>query len=519
MARLWLLPGALLMLAPLLMAQDAVLPLITSPAPEDVAVSIYRATGRSADQPIARGNPQGFALISETRTITIPPGRAVVRFEGVAGNIYPETAIVEGLPAGVRERNLDADLLSPRSLYDRALGRQVTVRRTNVATGVVREVPATIRSSADGALLVSIEGGVEALKCTGQRDAILYPAIPSGLSPKPTLSIETQAERATTATIRLSYLAAGFDWQADYVVELAPDRRSASLFGWVTLASSDPTSFRGGAAVIAGRINRDAQAPRPPVARPLSLRCFPVPPPLSTLGQKRVDFHRVSAPPPPPPPPPPPMAMAARMEAQDIVVTGAKVSREDLADLKLYRLAGPVTVASQAQKQVRLIAKPRVAAALIYEARVYQGEVEDSTLILRARNTAAAGLGEPLPAGQAVVFTAAGARSVLLGQGATADKAVGEQVEIKLGAPPNVTTRIAPLAETLTTRSRRYRMIVTNANPWVVTYEARINPGDDGVRLERPSTRLTTKDGKPLWSVTVPANGTAALDYTIRDRG
>lgn len=263
MARLWLLPGALLMLAPLLMAQDAVLPLVTSPAPEDVAVSIYRATGRSADQPIARGNPQGFALISETRTITIPPGRAVVRFEGVAGNIYPETAIVEGLPAGVRERNLDADLLSPRSLYDRALGRQVTVRRTNVATGAVREVPATIRSSADGALLVSIEGGVEALKCTGQRDAILYPAIPPGLSPKPTLSIETQAERATTATIRLSYLAAGFDWQADYVVELAPDRRSASLFGWVTLASSDPTSFRGGAAVIAGRINRDAQAPRP----------------------------------------------------------------------------------------------------------------------------------------------------------------------------------------------------------------------------------------------------------------
>lgn len=207
------------------------------------------------------------------------------------------------------------------------------------------------------------------------------------------------------------------------------------------------------------------------------------------------------------------------MEAQDIVVTGAKVSREDLADLKLYRLAGPVTVASQAKKQVRLIAKPRVAAALIYEARVYQGEVEDITLILRARNTAAAGLGEPLPAGQAVVFTAAGARSVLLGQGATADKAVGEQVEIKLGAPPNVTTRIAPLAETLTTRSRRYRMIVTNANPWDVTYEARINPGDDGVRLERPSTRLTTKDGKPLWSVTVPANGTAALDYTIRDRG
>lgn len=515
MARLRLLPGAPLMLAPLmlaplLMAQDAVPPLVTSPAPEDVAVSIYRATGRSADQPIARGNPQGFALISETRTITIPAGRAVVRFEGVAGNIYPETAIVEGLPAGVRERNLDADLLSPRSLYDRALGRRVIVRRTDKATGAVREVPATIRSSADGALLVSIDGGVEALKCTGLNETIVYPAIPPGLSAKPTLSIETHAARATTATIRLSYLAAGFDWQADYVVELAPDRRSASLFGWVTLASGDPTSFRGGAAVIAGRINRDAQEPRRPVARPLPLRCFPVPPPLP---------YRDGVPPPlpPPPPPPAPLATAARFEAQDIVVTGARVSREDLADLKLYRLAGPVTVASRAQKQVRLIAKQSVAATLVYEARVYQGELAESRLILRARNTAAAGLGEPLPAGQAVVFAAGGARPVLLGQGSTADKAVGEQVEIKLGAPPNVTTRIVPMKLAVPEpRVRRFRVTVTNANAWPIAYEARIDPGGNDYRLENASRRLTAKDGQPFWSVTVPANGTVTLDYAIR---
>lgn len=511
MARLWMLPVVGLMLSAPLGAQDAAPVLITSAAPEDVAASIYRPTSRSADQPIMRDNPQGFALISETRTITIPAGRAIVRFEGVAGNIYPETAIVEGLPAGVRERNLDADLLSPRSLYDRALGRQVTVRRTNAATGAVREVPATIRSAADGAVLVSIDGGVEALKCTGQRDAILYPAIPPGLSAKPTLSIETQADRATTATIRLSYLAAGFDWQADYVVELAPDRRSASLFGWVTLASGDPTSFRGGAAVIAGRINRDSAGPRPPTARPLILRCFPVPPPLPTA--ERYFSMPLSA---PPPPPPPPMAMAARMDAQDIVVTGAKVSREDLADLKLYRLAGPVTVASQAQKQVRLIAKSRVATALVYEARIYEGEVSENALILRARNTAAAGLGEPLPAGQAVVFAANGARPILLGQGSTADKAVGEQVEIKLGPPPNVTTRITPVKlGAPDPRSRRFRLSVANANGWPIGYEARIDPGGGTARVERASARLTVKDGKPLWTVTVPANGEAVLDYSV----
>ncbi|MBY0521486.1 MAG: hypothetical protein K2P79_13790 [Sphingomonas sp.] len=515
MSRHLILAGLALLLAAPAHAQEATPVLVTSTAPDSVAVSVYRAPGRGADQAIERGDPQGFALITETRTVAIPAGRAVVRFEGVAGNIFPETAIVEGLPRGVREKNLDADLLSPRSLYDRALGRRVMVRRTNKATGKVTEEQAVIRSSADGAALVSIGGGVEALKCTGLNETIIYPEVPPGLSAKPTLSIETESDRPVTATITLAYLAGGFDWQADYVVQLAPDRRSAELFAWVTLASSDPTSFRGGAAVIAGRVNREAEAPTPPTARPLELRCFPVPPPLPYRDGQ----------PYPSPPPPPPMAMAApmetlavrRAEAQDIVVTGSMAKREDLADLKLYRLNGPVTVASRAQKQVGFLAKPRVAVSLIYESRLYQGAVSQTQLILRAQNKATSGLGEPLPAGHAVVFAANADRPILLGEGSTADKAVGEQVELKLGAPPNVKAAIEEIdVEPYDPKRDRYRLTVTNANAWPIAYEARIDPGNVDHRLERPSARLGVKDGNPFWSVTVPANGTVTLDYTIR---
>ncbi|MBY0284697.1 MAG: hypothetical protein K2W81_12145 [Sphingomonas sp.] len=504
---------AVVLTAPLA-AQAPTPAVITSAAPDSVAVSVYRAPGRGADQAIDRGNPQGFALITEKRTVTIPAGRAVVRFEGVAGNIFPETAIVEGLPSGVREKNLDADLLSPRSLYDRALGRRVMVRRTNKATGKVTEEQAVIRSSADGAALVTIGGGVEALKCTGLNETIVYPAVPPGLSAKPTLSIETDSDRPVTATITLAYLAGGFDWQADYVVQLAPDRRSAELFAWVTLASSDPTSFRGGAAVIAGRVNRDAETPTPPTARALDLRCFPVPPPLG--GRVRSDYAFA------PPPPPAPMAMLVRGmvadEAQSVVVTGARAKREDIADLKLYRLNGPVTVASNAQKQVGFLAKPKVAVALIYESRVYQGDVSQTQLIVRAQNKPVAGLGEPLPAGHAVVFAANGPRPILIGESSTADKAVGEQVEFKLGPSPNigVSTKAIPVTPR-DGRRNRYRLTVTNANGWPVAYEARIEPGGDSYSLESPSARLGTKDGKPFWAITVPANGSVSLDYTIRD--
>ncbi|MEB0222407.1 hypothetical protein, partial [Pseudomonas sp. AB12(2023)] len=85
---------------------------------------------RSADSPIDLSWLGGYALITEQRRVAIPAGRTTLRFEGVAAGILPESAIVTGLPNGVREKNLDAELLSPRSLYAGTFGRPVTLRRT-----------------------------------------------------------------------------------------------------------------------------------------------------------------------------------------------------------------------------------------------------------------------------------------------------------------------------------------------------------------------------------------------------
>jgi hypothetical protein len=56
---------------------------------------------------------EGFALITETRTVHLPAGLSRLRFEGVADGIEPASAIVTGLPEGVIEKNRDAKLLSP----------------------------------------------------------------------------------------------------------------------------------------------------------------------------------------------------------------------------------------------------------------------------------------------------------------------------------------------------------------------------------------------------------------------
>lgn len=483
--------------------------LVVSPAPETVSVTLYRAPDRNAETPIDRDNPEGFALITETRRITVPAGRAVVRFEGVAGNIFPETALIAGLPAGVREKNLDADLLSPRSLYDRALGRRVMIRRTDRKTGRVLEEQATIRSAADGAAIIERGGGIEALRCTGMAEAIVYPEVPAGLSARPTLSIETESATPVTATVTLTYLAGGFDWQADYLVQLAPDGQSATLNAWATLASSDVTAFAGRAALVAGRVNRDSESPAPPSGEELELSCW---------------NNAADIPPPPPPPPPRRMMVASTpmevqlKEAQDVVVTGtARVAvREQLADLNLYRVPGAVTVAPKAQKQVGLLAPARLAVRSVYRSRINGSSADEPELLLRFTNDKASGLGAPIPAGRVVLFGSGASRPVLLGEASVEDKAVGEKVEIAAGPQPGVTAEIEDISSAqLPLDVERYRLTVTNRTGAAIAYEAEFEIEDDQA-LRSPSARLARRNGRPLWLVSVPSGGTAVLDYTVR---
>lgn len=485
--------------------------LVTSAGPEKVSVTVYRAPDRAADRRIVRGSPQGYALITETRTVTLPAGRAVLRFEGVAGNIFPESAIIGGLPAGVREKNLDADLLSPRSLFDRALGRRVLIRRTDRATGKVIEEQAVIRSASNGAAVLQTGDGYEALRCDGLAQAIVYAGVPAGLSAKPTLSVETDSDGPVTATVTLSYLAGGFDWQADYVVTMRPGGASADLFAWVTMASSDVTSFvDAGTQVVAGKPNRVDDAPSfgPDSNQRLTLKCWRSGPPAIP--------YQAGGPPPPPPPPPPPAMLSSpvmmRAEAMDVVVTGAarKAVQEELGDLKLYRISDPVTVASQSQKQVALLSKTAVPLAVVYVSDGPAAAPSDPVLTLRGRNRTDTGLGLPLPAGRVAVFENAAGRSILIGEGATEDKAVGEEVEFKLGTTPGVHARGDAIGESGTTR--RYRLTVTNANARSIAYEAKLRVYD---RARLTGAGVTRKDGLYLWKAQVPANGTVTLEYAV----
>jgi hypothetical protein len=493
---------------------------VKSAAPDSVSVSVYRAPDRDSDTAMNLNWLEGYALVTEKRTVDIPAGKATIRFEGVAAGLFPESAIVTGLPSGVREKNLDADLLSPRSLYARMFGRPVTLRRTlpgsGPGSGGVREERAVIRSGVDGAAIVQTAVGFEVATCGGLQDELIYPEAPKDLSARPTLSIETEAAQAHRATVSLSYLAWGFDWQTNYVVTMNPDGRTADLSAWVTLASSDSTSFADAeTAVIAGEVNReDSGRGAVPTGGELVLRCS-----LSSMVpiEQPQLVEPVMA--------PAPMMMES---AADIVVTGmamksapmnapVTVQQEGLGDLKLYRVPVPVTVAANAQKQVALAQKTGVKMEALYRAEVWEDSANTVRQMLRTRNRKEEGLGLPLPGGPVTVFEPQGDAVLLSGEGGLADRAVGEDVEIMLANA----TQVSIEAETIkdTERTQTVRLTARNARAVPVQFEARIasNAGTQiqGAKTVRAGSKITRKDGRTIWAVTIPANGTVSWDYTL----
>lgn len=499
-------------------------PVVTSAGPDKVAVTLYRDPSRGSGE-INRSEPTGFALIAETRTIELPPGEVTVRFEGVAGGVVPQSAILFG--TSPRERNRDAALLSQKGLVDSFTGQSVILRRTDPATGKVSEERATVRSAADR-LVVTTTQGSEAVYCSGLAQTLIYPGVPESLSAKPVLSMTTKNQPGGRVTVTLAYIATGFDWDATYVGTLADDGKSLALLSWLTMASGDETSFIDAQTnAVAGRINRSDET-RDDTARNArndarwlnkASACWPA----GRTHQLPTGY------PPPPPPPPPPAAPAIYMEmaGADMVVTAARMKSvsapiavtavsEALGDLKLYRIPVPVTVAAQSQKQVAFLNAEKIRGELVYRSKAYGDSLEDPQMLFRFRNRKAEGLGDPLPAGKVVLYQDSQFGRQVVGESDLADKAVDEEVEIVFGRPTGVTAQIEQTREGKAGYAVAARL--KNANPFPVRYEIEFPSGSDWTFRNLPKG-LLKKPGKQIWAVTIPAGGEVKQAWKVTRLG
>ncbi|NVD28615.1 hypothetical protein HUO14_11945 [Parasphingorhabdus flavimaris] len=491
-----------------------------------VSITIYRAPGRG-DGAINVNWPQGYALITETRTVHLPAGDATVRFEGVSEGMFPESAMVTGLPQGVREKNRDARLLSPQGLVDAYLKREVSITRADKATGVSRTQDVFITAGPDGGVIFESDEGFEALRCTGLPERMTFSEIPAGLSAKPTLSILTTSPQAVTAKLTLTYLASGFDWQADYIATVkqreVQEKPKMDLFAWLTVANGGNQSFaNANMMVVAGEPNRERRTDQVrPTGGALIIRCWP----MQRTHQVPYNPGYISAPPPPP-------AYAPMMyedEGAEIMVTATRRSekmmdmaspvavvvaeQEDLGDLKLYRVPERVMVNAKGQKQVAMIVKPDVTFERVYVANAgnYNESSAAISYVLRSKNDAENGLGVPLPAGRVAVFENSFAGPLLAGEGALPDRALNNEIEVEVGRSSDV--RLSVVSTRQSRRKQSWRAVVTNARDHPVTFEMEIPHIISGL-----VRGVEVIDGVPTWRVTVPANDEAKLSYAIKLR-
>lgn len=520
-----------------------------------VAVVIYRDRAfDTAELSDWRENSEvlesGLALVTETRTLQLSAGRQRIAFRGVAEGILPQTAAIEGLPGRLFERNQDYNLLTPDALVDAFVGRPVRRVRTNRATGEEMVEDAVLRSGPGGVLL-EIDGRLEALHCSGWAERLVFPSPPEGLLDQPTLSVVAEVPREGRYEIRLSYLAQGLNWSADYVAKLRPDGRTLDLTGWITLVNASGTSFsHAPTQVVAGDLSRvDDDDRGGPAPRQRTRRCWP----MDTTT-------KVAAGPKVAPPPAAVFAYAEEFESSDdveaVIVTGSRIAKamavmSNLGDYKLYTLPEPTTVAARQTKQVLFLDQEGVAFERLYTYRLrpdYKGALNpdqrhQAAVTLRLQNSERGGLGKPLPSGTVSVMEPSDAgRLVLAGEHRLDDVPIGLPADLEIGGALDiaVTPRLvfssgderATFAEPRTDRDlqtileevarspagkarHRYEVEVVNSKPVPVLVEISHDPRRGGFRILSSTRRHATKNGAPLWTLKLRSGAREVLGYTV----
>ncbi len=428
-----------------------------------------------------------FALVRHQRTFRLAAGEQTLSFTGIGATIQPETALLTGPGLRVLRQDFAHDPLTPQSLLASYVGREVEVKSTNPVTGERNYARGTLLG-ASGNAVVRIGERIE----TVAPDRIVFPAVPARLRVRPTLTVRVTSAGAGERRLQLAYLAGGLSWQADYVAELSADGTRLDLGAWVSLKNDSGTAYRQAAVqVVAGEVHRVTQAPGP-----------------------EMEMFRQRA-----------MVAAA----------APPVPRERLLGYHLYSLPRPVTLPAGGRSQVALLQATGVPCRrqLVLrdrgdDYRVRRGVIGSRLRVnevLELENSAAAGLGHPLPAGVVRVYTRdGGGRLQFVGEDRMDHTPRGGTVRLALGASFDVTAEkkqtdfrklSGPAPDSHVVESG-YRLTLHNGGKAAKTVTVlETIPGDWTILAESlPHTKPDSRTAS--WSMAVPADGSATLTYRVR---
>ena len=458
--------GALAALVLALAAPDAVAQELAVP-PENqtaVAVTIYN---------------ENLALVKDRRRVDLTGGLQRLSFIDVSAQIRPETALLSGGGVSVVEQNFDFDLLTPQSLLEKAIGREVRIVRTHPETGEDLVETGTLLSVANG-IVLRIGDRIE-LNPPGR---IVLAEVPPNLRARPTLVLEIEGGTPGSAELELAYLTGGLSWKADYVASLNADETAIDLDGLITLTNTSGTGYRNALLqLVAGQVNQ---------VRPIILEQL-----------READLA----------------AAAPQM----------KVQQEAAFEYHLYTLERPATIAENQTKQVALMSASAIPVSKEYrfvravneqDWQFAEPQRVNATVRLSFENTAAAHLGQPLPGGVVRVYKDDSAgRAIFAGEDLIRHTPENEQVKLTLGQAFDVTATGKPTEfQKISDRvwEAAFEIAVKNAKPTPITATVVEQFPADWRILQESLPHQKTDARTATWSVAVPAKGETKLTYRVR---
>lgn len=430
-----------------------------------------------------------LALVKDSRSLKVPANLSALSFRDVSAQIKPETALLRSLLPNttlqVLEQNFDFDVLTPQKLLEKYVGQQVTVVKTNPATGQETEEPATVLSAQNGVVL-KLGNRIE----TGLPGRLIYPAVPGQLKDRPTLTTQIDYKGPAQAQLELSYLTNGLQWQADYVAELNSKEDAIDLSGWVTLTNTSGTAY-----------------------------------PNAQVQLVAGDVNRVHA---------PVRAKAMMMRAEAMAADMPMPSEQGLLEYHLYTLPRHTDVAENQTKQVALLSAQHIPARKtlllsgtedIYQNAYPEVQRKQKVKVLVAfENKESSKLGMPLPRGVIRVYKKDQDGSAqFVGEDHIDHTAKNAQVQLTLGDAFDVTAdRLQTDFKNLSKPNQApvfesaYTLTLHNAKKEAVSVTVQEPISGSWKILSESQPHQKTHAHQASWTVTVPAESDATLKYRVQ---
>ncbi|MBK7352829.1 MAG: DUF4139 domain-containing protein [Nitrosomonas sp.] len=446
----------------------------TSQDQESIAVTIYN---------------ENMALVKDSRNVELIANTNQLAWREVSALIRPETALLRNQTSQsnfhILEQNFDFDLLTPQKLLEKHVGKEISVVRTNSATGIETSEMAVILSTNEG-IVLKFNDRIE----TGVPGRMVFPAVPENLRDKPTLLLLLHSPEAGKHKLELSYLTGGLSWRADYVAALNEDDSKLDLNGLVTLTNQSGVTYpQARLQLVAGDVNRIQSEQR--------------------MGRKMA-------------------AMSAEMA--DV----AQMKEESFFEYHLYTLQRPTTLAENQTKQVALMSASQIPVNKVFLLQgadyYYSGKYgvlgqKLKTSVLINFDNKGEQLGIPLPKGIVRVYKKdAQGHDQFIGEDQIDHTPKNEQIRLKLGNAFDITAdkiqtdfqQIAGSIHQTSIFETAYQITIRNAKKESVVVQVQEPiPGDwlvvsESLKHKKLSAHVVE------WKIPVPAEGEATLTYRVR---